>query len=293
MAREHRAAVRAYYAFARMADDIADSPQMSVIQKLGALDGLEHALVMDAVQSPSDQALHLAHTLGVVLRQRHIPLSYATELLVAFRADARNTPVRTWADLTAYCEKSAVPVGRFLLALHGQKGGWESSDALCMALQILNHVQDIRRDSEDLRRCYVPLEWLNANGIDLIDILNPGGHRILGISSGAIRDDAEHYAEAGIDSSSATPKPIDPAKLRMCLNMMLDETDKLLASAARLPDQLTNRGLAAQSAAIICLAVRLLKCLRAHDPWTTRIQLRLRDWIAAAFAGARRWVGGP
>ncbi|MSO98631.1 MAG: hypothetical protein EXR11_10510, partial [Rhodospirillaceae bacterium] len=154
-----RPAVRAYYAFARTADDIADSNTLTVIQKLATLDALETSLDETA--------------LSQVMRTHNIALNNVTDLLVAFRNDARGTLIKTCADLMSYCRYSAVPVGRFLLALHREAQGQTESDALCAALQILNHVQDCRADAENLKRCYIPLEWLNTAGIDLIDVFDP------------------------------------------------------------------------------------------------------------------------
>jgi hypothetical protein len=278
IAARHRPLVRAYYAFARQADDIADSPDLSVIQKLGALDTIESELN------------GTASSLGSLLRERDIPLAHAADLLIAFRADARNTLIRTFDELLGYCRHSAAPVGRFLLALHREKVGANASDALCTALQILNHVQDARADAETLKRCYIPLAWLNAQDIDLIDLLDPRGLTTYGPGYTPIRDDYTHEEEGG---GAAQPKPVDPAKLRACLNKLLDEVERLLIVARPLPGQLKDRGLAAQAAMIHCLAGRLSNLLRANDPWQFKISLRLADWFVAALVGLRTRMLGP
>jgi hydroxysqualene synthase len=292
LAGRHRAAVQAYYAYARLADDIADSTELTVIQKLTALDEVEKALIHGAGSESAPPAA--ARRLGAVLRARSIPMAVASDLLVAFRADARNPPIRTYADLTAYCAKSANPVGRFLLALHGEKGADEPSDHLCTALQILNHIQDVRVDAETLKRCYIPLAWLNAQDIDLIDLLDPDGLTTTAPDFAPIRDDGMH-GDSDEDlalETSARAKPIEEAKLQSCLNKLLDEADGLLVGAQSLPARIQDQGLRAQSAAILVLAQRLAKRLRNGNPWRYRISLTAFDWLSAAMVGLRVRVLG-
>lgn len=282
-----RETVHAYYAFARLADDVADSTELTVIQKLSMLDALESALrsTTPATQ-PHEQ---VAQTAGQQLQAHSIPLSVASDLLIAFRADARNTPPRTLADLMDYCQHSAAPVGRFLLALHGEQSGHDASDALSSALQILNHVQDARGDAETLKRCYIPADWLAAENIELIDFLDP--QNLTGTVPGydPIRDDYTHGAE---DTVHATAKAVDPAHISRCLNRMLDQAEHLLVIATPLAATVKHRGLAAQSAAILCLAERLLALLRRNDPWTYKVSLRPTDWMVAATVGLRVRVFG-
>ncbi len=71
-----------------------------------------------------------------------------------------------WADLMDYCRFSAVPVGRFVLDVHGESPEtWPANDALCTALQVINHLQDCGKDYRDLDRVYVPIDALGAAGI--------------------------------------------------------------------------------------------------------------------------------
>lgn len=287
MTARHRPLVRAYYAFARTADDIADAPDLTILQKLAALDELELAL-QKGTGSAENPGHHAARLLGAMLRDQNLPLELATDLLIAFRADARNTIVRTFADVLAYCANSAAPVGRFLLAIHDESKGHDASNALCAVLQILNHVQDARKDALELRRCYIPMAWLNAQNIDLVDLQSFMGHTVYRPGFIPLRDD--YRIEGEEDVVDLKPNPLDNAKMRVCLNMMLDECEKLLAVAAPLPTALRDRGLAAQSAAIITLARCLLKRLRSDNPWTHNIRLRALDWLAALLSGAKTWL---
>jgi hydroxysqualene synthase len=287
MAARHRPLVRVYYTFARTADDIADATDKTIIQKLSALDALDHAL-QKGTGSAEDPGHEMARHLGAMLRDKNLPMSLATDLLTAFRADARNTIIRTFADVMAYCANSAAPVGRFLLAIHDEPQSHEASDALCAALQVLNHVQDARNDALELRRCYIPMAWLNAQNIDLVDLHNFMGHTVYQPGFIPLRDD--YNIEGGEDAVDLKPHPLDDSKMRICLNMMLDECEKLLVLAVPLPTALRDRGLAAQSAAILTLAKRLLKRLRANNPWQRRIKLRAVDWLAAMLSGAKVWL---
>ena len=124
-----------------MADDIADAPDLKAAEKLQRLDALEQALVS------GDPAIPQAARLHAVDAQHGAGLVQARDLLRAFRQDAVKARYTDWAELIDYCRLSANPVGRFLLALHKEHAAAQApADALCTALQILNHLQDCGRD---------------------------------------------------------------------------------------------------------------------------------------------------
>ncbi|MCM0022187.1 MAG: squalene/phytoene synthase family protein, partial [Tagaea sp.] len=165
IARAHRPAVHAFYAFAREVDDIADDPAREAPDKLVALDAYDAALLGGA-------GPETAVALREIFAARGLPIEHARHLLQAFKADAGGRNCRNWSDLLAYCRYSAAPVGRFLLDLHGEaKEIWLASDALCASLQILNHLQDAQTDWLDLRRRYIPGEWLERSGLTERDLL--------------------------------------------------------------------------------------------------------------------------
>ena len=84
-------------------------------------------------------AVALRHALA----ERGMAPQHAQDLLKAFRLDATKLRYRDWDDLMGYCAYSAMPVGRFVLDVHGEsRGTWPASDAICAALQIINHIQD-------------------------------------------------------------------------------------------------------------------------------------------------------
>ena len=161
IARRHRGAILAFYRFARAADDIADDPTLLPDEKLGRLDRLEATLF-------DEDEVAAAIPLRDILAERRLTARHPCDLLTAFRRDVANPRMRSFADLMDYCAVSAMPVGRFVLDIHGESvGTWGASDALCAALQIINHLQDCGRDHRELDRVYIPLDDLAANGASL------------------------------------------------------------------------------------------------------------------------------
>jgi phytoene/squalene synthetase len=183
--------------------------------------------------------------------RRAVSIEHALHLLQAFRADATNRPCRSWSDLLAYCLFSAAPVGRFLLELHGEtRAARTPADALCIALQILNHLQDARADHTQLQRYYVPLDWL---------------------------------AEAGLGVEALDEVRTSPA-LRAVFDRVLDRVDRLLDKAAALPGRLADAGLRREAGAILAIARALAHRLRRNDPLARRVRL---GRAATAFHAAR------
>ena len=93
------------------------------------------------------------------LDERGLSPRHALDLLTAFRMDVTKRRYRDWDDLIHYCTYSAMPVGRFVLDVHGEsRATWPATDALCAALQIINHLQDCGEDYRRLDRVYIPLD---------------------------------------------------------------------------------------------------------------------------------------
>jgi farnesyl-diphosphate farnesyltransferase len=250
--RDLRVHVHAFYRFARNADDIADSPTLAADDKLRRLDCM--AAILDGAtgsESPAASAMResLAAT-GVTAQHCH-------DVLQAFRQDAVKLRYRDWEDLMDYCRYSAASVGRQLLDLHGEsRATWPASDALCAALQVLNHLQDCAADYRTLDRVYLPQADLETAGI-------------------------------GIEALAA---PAASPGLRRVLDTLLDRTDGLIAAARGLPPGVAARGLRWESAVIVGLAARLAHRLRRGDPLASRVKLTKGDVAAAFLAGilARR-----
>ncbi len=161
----HRAVILAFYNFVRTADDIADHPTLAAAEKLAFLDLLE-AELLGRGDSQAE-----AVNLRAALAQRSMPPRHALDLLTAFRMDVTKLRYDDWDDLIHYCRYSAMPVGRFMLDVHGEsRSTWAASDALCAGLQINNHLQDCARDYRDLNRVYLPRDALAAAGASVEDL---------------------------------------------------------------------------------------------------------------------------
>jgi squalene synthase HpnC len=245
--RDLRVHVHAFYRFARNADDIADSPTLAAADKLRRLDRMA-AILDGAPGADSPAAAAMRQSLAVT----RVTAQHCHDVLHAFRQDALKHRYRDWDDLMEYCRYSASPVGRQLLDLHGEsRAAWPPSDALCSALQVLNHLQDCAADYRALDRVYLPLAEL----------------------------DAARCAVAELASPAASPG------LRRALDGLLDRTDDLIATARGLPPQVRVGGLRRESAAIVALAGRLARRLRKGDPLARRVKLSAGDFAAAFLTG--------
>lgn len=153
-----RPAVRAIYWFARTADDIADEGDASPGQRQAALAAYRDDLARAAAgQAVSDRWRGVFEPLAAAVRAHALPLPLLSALLDAFDEDTRHAGYADRAALLRYCSRSANPVGRLLLHLHGLDDPelQRRSDAVCSALQLINFWQDL---SVDLPRGrdYVP-----------------------------------------------------------------------------------------------------------------------------------------
>ena len=160
IAPQHRPPVLAFYRFARFADDIADHATAAPDEKLRLLEEMRASLIGDSTASP--EATHLR----VVLAEYKLTDRHALDLLEAFRRDVTKLRYRDWDELIDYCRYSAMPVGRFVLDVHGEsRDSWPANDALCAALQIINHLQDCGKDFHSLNRVYIPEDALAGAGL--------------------------------------------------------------------------------------------------------------------------------
>jgi squalene synthase HpnC len=159
IAPRHRALILAFYEFVRTADDIADHATLDPREKLKRLDRLEANLYGKGDEEPEAVRLRAA------LAERGMPATHPCDVLKAFRRDVTKLRYANWDELIDYCRYSALPVGRFVLDVHGEdRSTWVASDALCAALQINNHMQDCGKDYRDLNRVYVTEDRLSARG---------------------------------------------------------------------------------------------------------------------------------
>ena len=157
--RRLREATRVIYWFARSADDIADEGTASMDERLAALQAYRDEL--SRIEQRIAPQTELFRSVAEIIQRHQLPLSAFYDLLDAFTQDVTQTRYANFAELMAYCRKSANPVGRLILCLHGQQDArlHAMSDAICSALQLLNFLQDIAIDY-DKGRIYLPQEDL-------------------------------------------------------------------------------------------------------------------------------------
>ena len=159
IAPRHRPAILAFYRFVRAADDVADHAATPPEEKLRLLEGMRLSLMGGSDASPEGVALRK------VLEARGLSTDHAADLLEAFRRDVTKLRYADWGELMDYCRYSAMPVGRYVLDVHGESRTlWPFNDALCAALQVINHLQDCGKDYRELDRVYLPLDVMAEHG---------------------------------------------------------------------------------------------------------------------------------
>jgi len=244
--------VATFYGFARTIDDIADSAEIPAEEKLRRLDGFAAAITGEETDDP---AYDKAHRMRDSLAETGITRQHCLDLIAAFKQDAVKLRYDDWDDLMGYCILSAAPVGRYLIDLHGgSKVSYGPSDALCNALQVLNHLQDLKEDYQTLDRVYLPGEWMAAQRV-------------------TVKDLAADLSNEG---------------LRTVISQALDRTAGLMTMAAKLPSGLASRRLAMESHAIINIANHLVKKLRQEDPIAGRVALSKGEYLSCCVRGAAK-----
>ncbi len=243
--------VATFYAFARAIDDIADNPALAPEEKVARLDGFDRALLGETDDPAYIKALRIRDSLA----QTKVPVQHCRDLISAFKQDAVKSRYESWDELIDYCDRSAAPVGRYLLDLHGvPRELYPASDALCNALQVINHLQDCADDYRNLDRVYLPQEWMREADVTV----------------------------AALGAAAASPG------LRRVLDRCLDGVDALLSVARPLPRTMTSRALAMETAAIVRLAERLAGLLRRRDPLAERVVLSRVDFALRCVQGVLR-----
>ena len=232
--RRHRALILAFYNFVRTADDIADHASLDAQTKLKLLDKLEADLLGQGAGQREAVILRNA------LAERGLPSRHARDLLTAFRMDVTKLRYEDWDDLIHYCSYSAMPVGRFVLDVHGESTAtWPASDAVCAALQINNHLQDCGKDFRELNRVYIPRDALVRHGASV--------------------------AELGSPRASVA--------LLACLHELAGKNEALLREGDALELQVADGRVACEIAVIQTYARQIVQLLKARDPLSERVHL--------------------
>jgi squalene synthase HpnC len=244
---ELRPAILAFYRFARAADDVADHETADAEQKLAQLDRMEAGLRGEPGVSPEGEALHAS------LQARGLADRHALDLLVAFRRDVTQRRYADWAELMDYCRYSAAPVGRFVLDLHGEPPAlWPLNDALCAALQVINHLQDCAKDYRTLDRVYIPLDA---------------------------------FADRGLAVESLSDRQAVPP-LRDAIAGLAQRTLELLREARPFAARIADRRLALEVGVIQALAESLARRLVRCDPLSQRVHHHPVEAFGLALRGA-------
>jgi hydroxysqualene synthase len=253
----HRALILAFYNFVRTADDIADHATLGEQDKLAYLDLLEAELNGKGDSQPEAVKLRLA------LAQRAMPPRHALDVLIAFRMDVTKLRYENWDEVIHYCRYSAMPVGRFMLDVHGESPStWAASDALCAGLQINNHLQDCGKDYRNLNRVYLPRDALAAAG-------------------------------ASVDSLSAGRAS---APLLQCLHSLAARTEGLLNDSRSLSAEVKEFRLGLEISVIQRFADKIVQMLKVRDPLSETVHLGPTELLAHSVGGiagelTRRAVG--
>lgn len=242
--------VARFYAFARAIDDIADDPDLPPPDKITRLEAMEAGITGDA--DPLAPGLEKARAMRESLLATNITTRHCQDLVSAFKQDAVKGRYDDWDDLIDYCLRSASPVGRYLLDLHGDgPAEYPYSDALCNALQVINHLQDCKDDYMSIDRVYLPGDWMAAEGTGVTALAGP-------------------EAEPG---------------MRRVLDRCVAGTRELIATAKQLPGSLSSKRLALESAVIISIAERLTEELATRDPIAERVELTKPQFIMCGMKG--------
>ncbi|MEI9988731.1 MAG: squalene synthase HpnC [Rhizomicrobium sp.] len=254
IAKQHRPAILAFYRFARAGDDVADHPSAAAADKLALLETMRATLTGESDASPEGVALRR------VLAERRLTNQHALDLLEAFRRDVTKLRYANWDELMDYCRYSAMPVGRFVLDVHGEsRATWPANDALCAALQVINHLQDCAKDYREIGRVYLPLDLLEQQSL----------------------------------SVAVLAEPKAPPPLRVVLTELALRTQRLLGAARPFAAQIVDRRLSLEVSVIQTLAEDLTARLRVRDPLSERVHHRRGEMpglllrAVARFASAR------
>lgn len=242
----HRALILAFYNFVRTADDIADHATLGADEKLRYLDLLEAELLGKG--DSQLEAVSLRHALA----ERGMAPRHALDVLIAFRMDVTKLRYETWDEVIHYCRYSAMPVGRFMLDVHGESTStWAASDALCAGLQVNNHLQDCGKDFKNLNRVYLPRDALESAG-------------------------------ASIEALSL---PKAPPALLNCLHALAVRTEALLRDSKSLSAEVRDLRLGIEISVIQTFADRIVRMLRVRDPLSERVHLSKLELLILSLGG--------
>ena len=250
MTKKIRSIIRAFYFFARMADDIADHQKLSSNQKKNILLFFDNAISKS--KKTNNKILD-----KMIAKFKELPSGkkYSRNLLKAFMMDASNKKYKNWNDLLYYCKFSANPVGRFVIDAVNERKNiekiYEASDSLCTALQIINHIQDCKKDFKELNRVYIPESFFKKYSLD---------KKIL--------------------RKSKSIENFERLKIEIVDNVLLSLRKTKLGLR-----EIQSWRLRKETLIILNIAKRLCNLLKINDPLEKQIKLSRIDFIFCFFKG--------
>ena len=246
-----RPLVLAYYNAARSADDIADAQNLTRKEKLAQLAETARAFH----NKEAEGQFRAAADLGKLFGMENLANTLFLDLLTAFERDAENRQPEIWEQLIDYCKYSAAPVGRFMLAIHDENPStYLPAETLCAALQIVNHLQDIKYDCLKLGRVYLPADLMAEYGVSRADLI-----------------------------AGQTCPP-----LRKLIAHLSELVRGQLKEGAVLPGLIRSRRLRYQVCIILSLTNIMLKKINKGDVLRREIRLGRWDWLRGIVGGLCR-----
>ena len=160
--RPRRQALHAIYAFCRLADDIADDPDVAG-DRLRLLERWSDEL-SDAYRGKATHPVGVA--LGHAVERFALPEEIFQELLRGIETDLRGEPIDSFADLERYCYRVASTVGLLLVRVleAGDPGALEYARSMGIAVQLTNILRDVGEDAV-AGRIYLAREDLERLGV--------------------------------------------------------------------------------------------------------------------------------
>jgi squalene synthase HpnC len=160
-----RDAIAAVYAYARTADDFADEPAYAA-RRMGLLRDWKRRLDREPGEDPIFTALQDA------CRRWRLPKPLLRDLVDAFLQDCRQARYADFRQVLGYCRRSANPVGRLVLRIFGLDTAQNlaDSDAICTALQLANHWQDLGHDVLIRDRIYLPQDEMRRHKVTVAQL---------------------------------------------------------------------------------------------------------------------------
>ena len=258
-----RPLVDAYYQAAREADDIADNPCLQQDEKLRRLAAVREAFLQPSAADDRSEIRRL----GKLFAAENLDASLFLDLLTAFERDAAGRPVRIWEELMDYCRYSAAPVGRFILAVHDEApSAILPAEQLCIVLQMINHLGDIKQDLSRLGRCYIPQDMMQKYGVRPSDFG-------LNYTSSAVRellDEMLSRTGAMLKEAALLPALIRNFRLRFNICVILSLTNSMLQKYKR-ADFLQNSPRPNMTDRLKAFCLGMIKALRNRPEGQGRV----------------------